>query len=168
MAEWWARPMWRVIHQIGLTTDLTSSTDSRRGFVDFMNSLKKAIPCTECRLHYTQYIDSHPYPSVDTKTDKTVFFEYTVDLHNSINKRLGKKTYTLDEAWKLHMDYIKQNGKPDAMDYQTKFVSKSNTNDVNDVWIIALMVLVLIVSITLLCMYICQKRNKSATGSSAE
>lgn len=59
----------------------------------------------ECRKHYATFIEEHP---VDDGTD---FKAYILDLHNNINKKKGKKEYSLQdvETYFHHFNSNKKN-----------------------------------------------------------
>ena len=66
-AEVWGRPLWAELHA---AESLPSDFAQR-------------IPCPECQAHFLSYVAAHPPPV-------GAFHQYTVDLHNEINARLGK------------------------------------------------------------------------------
>ena len=54
------------------------------------------IPCPICREHYSQFLQQTPIsPSLDRRED---LFKWTIDLHNSVNKQLGKPRFTESES----------------------------------------------------------------------
>ena len=58
------------------------------------------IPCDKCKLHYTQRLNRNPVGK--HLTDPNTLFIYTIDLHNEVNKSLGKKIYSYDEVSKIY------------------------------------------------------------------
>lgn len=50
---------------------------------------------SRCRINAKKYISHYP---PDTRN----IFKWTVTFHNSVNKRLGKKTYTINEAREIY------------------------------------------------------------------
>lgn len=84
--------MWVAIHTMARQA---TTYDKKKAFVEFMNGLRLSFPCSVCRKHLNTYLDSHPFDDYWTKIDPTTgedigLFFYTVDMHNSINIRLGK------------------------------------------------------------------------------
>ena len=88
----WGPPLWRFIHSFALHK---SKAETRR----MLYGVIQLLPCDECRRHYIKYITEFP-PSGD-------LFEWTVRLHNSVNRRLGKHVMTLTDA-----KYLYQNTRP--------------------------------------------------------
>jgi len=55
------------------------------------------VPCGECRVHWSNLISEFP-PDFSSQNS---FFEWGVEAHNKVNKRLGKPQISLDDAKRL-------------------------------------------------------------------
>ena len=55
------------------------------------------ILCGECRGHYFDFIDAYDKTYLESKEKA---FKFTVDLHNSINKKLDKPELSINDALK--------------------------------------------------------------------
>ena len=63
---------------------------------EFLESLQILIPCPICRDHYKSHMAKIPIgPSLDSRSD---LFRWTIDLHNEVNKMLGKREYSETEV----------------------------------------------------------------------
>jgi hypothetical protein len=63
---------------------------------EFYESLVFLIPCPVCREHYSQFLQQSPIsPSLDRRED---LFKWTIDVHNAVNKQLGKPRFTEQES----------------------------------------------------------------------
>jgi hypothetical protein len=60
--------------------------------VDFVEGYKEIIPCLSCREHFEQVLVDNPVPEADD------LFKWSVDVHNIVNKRLGKPEFSYEEA----------------------------------------------------------------------
>ena len=97
-------------------TTLYARTKTEKNFVVKMIELtSRTFPCMECRKHIQEYIEMHPLDSavenvISTDQDghDISLFEWTVDFHNAVNKRLKKKVYTVEEAYKLYSNMEKE------------------------------------------------------------
>ena len=92
--EFWGPYFWKSLHLliIGLPDELTS--DHRQAITDYFNSLLYLLPCKACRQHYALYFEESP---VNVSTKKALW-QWSVNLHNYVNKSNKKKEYTYDEA----------------------------------------------------------------------
>lgn len=61
----WGRALWAELH----------AADSMPPY------FASRIPCAECRAHFLKYVEEHPI---------TDFRQWAVDLHNEVNRKLGK------------------------------------------------------------------------------
>jgi len=92
----WGPNLWFIIHTFALNYPNNPSYEDKRVMEEFFNNLKSSIPCHKCKIHYRQRLQQNPIINyLDTRQS---LFKYTVDLHNQVNKSLGKKIYSYDEA----------------------------------------------------------------------
>ena len=56
------------------------------------------IPCEKCTIHIGNYIESRSM-QIEKMTSGSEFFKLTVDMHNFVNERLGKKIMSYDQAF---------------------------------------------------------------------
>lgn len=75
--------IWYTIHETALKAPSLSSMLIEHYSLNFF--------CDHCRQHMVKYIQQHPINHEN-------LFAWTVDFHNSVNKRLGKKLMTHEEA----------------------------------------------------------------------
>lgn len=61
---------------------------------DFLQSLGRVLPCKKCRPNYEKYISDHPF---DLRS-RDHLVRWMIDLHNDVNKRLGKPILSYEEA----------------------------------------------------------------------
>ena len=87
--EEWGPSLWNYFHNF--TTkypdnpkrhDKLAAKDTIRRFID-------AIPCVECEQDFRQYVSTNP-PNFDNKTS---LFNWGVNAHNYVNKKLGKPVH---------------------------------------------------------------------------
>jgi hypothetical protein len=83
--------LWKEIHVRAL--NFTSTND-----MDFLTNFAKKIPrftsgCA-CREHWLSIVKANP-PKFGSNGE---YFEWTVNTHNLVNIKLGKPTYTVEQA----------------------------------------------------------------------
>jgi len=84
----WGPFLWKVLHSIGPRvggSPLPIRADEERQLQWLITNLESIIPCQECRFHIHEFKKEHPIPSL------TQFSKWIWDLHESVNKRLGKE-----------------------------------------------------------------------------
>ena len=98
--------VWYMIHFTAKKAGETGYTGKTK-FVSLMSDLRENFPCLTCRKHIGEYIDSHPFDAMWVRnhpgTQKDIgLFLWSVEFHNTVNKRLGKPVLTEDQAFDLY------------------------------------------------------------------
>jgi hypothetical protein len=117
----WGPKLWFIIHTIALNFSDNPTYNEIRNIEMFFNSLKFNIPCEKCRIHYSERLDKNPIIN-HLKNSETIF-KYTIDLHNEVNKSLGKRIYSYDEVLEIYKNEYNDN----TNNPNTKcFINKNN------------------------------------------
>jgi hypothetical protein len=64
---------------------------------DLVEAFPSALPCPTCSSHFSSVIRSHPFP--DDMENPIEVFKWSVDVHNAVNKRLGKPNVSYNDAF---------------------------------------------------------------------
>ena len=83
----WGPHIWATIHNAALSADASSQYED---FEIFIKGLSKLLPCDVCREDFLTYLKKNE--------PKRPAFEWTVDLHNHVNKKLGKNQISVESA----------------------------------------------------------------------
>lgn len=79
---------WCVIHALAIISEEDSDKEN---YVKIMYRILHSLPCAVCRRHAVIYLDKNPI-----KENKE--FEWSVNFHNSVNKRLKKPIVSMEDA----------------------------------------------------------------------
>ena len=90
----WGRSLWEFLHTITIV-DYQNNEMFNKNVLKNLMVVADIIPCRHCAEHYNKFLER--LDSVDL-TKSMVLFYWTVDLHNDVNKRLGKNTWTYEQA----------------------------------------------------------------------
>jgi len=103
----WGPFFWHTIHLVAIGYPKNPTYTDKKCAKDFYESLAHLLPCPVCRTHYAAHLAAHPLtPFLDSRTD---LIQWTVMLHNAVNKTLEKQLWTLDEV----MVYYERLGRRD-------------------------------------------------------
>ncbi len=91
----WGKEAWHFIHLVALTYPIKPTKKDTEEYSKFFQSLGRVLPCEVCAYHYSQKIKEHP-PKLGSQME---LFQWTVDIHNSVNKEHGKKIYSYEQAF---------------------------------------------------------------------
>jgi len=82
----------------------------KRAAKEFYESLTQLIPCPMCRDHYAEHLQKNPItPSLDRRED---LFNWTITVHNEVNKLLGKPRVLEVEALNFYKRLGERNLSP--------------------------------------------------------
>ena len=93
MGTAWQPLTWNVFHTIALNYNESYKNE----YINFFNCLKVCIPCRICRNHYIQQIKNDNMV-IENNINEERIFNWTVDLHNTVNKMNHKRIWSYDEA----------------------------------------------------------------------
>jgi len=98
----WGKSYWEMSHYLTLAyPDMPTNHDKLIVKTHFEN-LKYLLPCENCRSHYSEYMSIYPLTD-DILNSRYKLIKWLIDLHNSVNKRLGKKEYQINEIISMYL-----------------------------------------------------------------
>ena len=113
----WGRFLWPFIHLTALRYDQQDMSEAAREDIrNWFPKLPSFLPCPACVPHATRYIQEYPPPFFSLAQKKLTaslfagsslplterdlpLFAWSVEFHNEVNERTGKRIFTLQEAW---------------------------------------------------------------------
>ena len=98
--EVWGAPFWFIMHTIAINYPDRPTFVERRNHHDFFRNLASVIPCDDCRRNYSTHFAKYP---IDSFLDsKYALLQWTIVMHNEVNKLCGKPDMTTTEVIKLY------------------------------------------------------------------
>tara|TARA_B100000780_G_C21126269_1_gene457092 strand:- start:246 stop:824 length:579 start_codon:yes stop_codon:yes gene_type:complete len=94
----WGPPTWNLIHQLAYNYD-ESLKDNYQLFFDHFKDL---IPCINCRISYNNIINRYPI----NLNNKQSFIEWTIQIHNLVNRKTNKPYIDISYANLLYSHKI--------------------------------------------------------------
>jgi FAD-linked sulfhydryl oxidase len=90
----WGRQAWHFIHFVALSYPDTPNDLDKRNYLRFFKSLHKTLPCPTCAEHFKENMKKIPIRLENRKS----LFEWTVDIHNEVNKENKKRILSYEQA----------------------------------------------------------------------
>ena len=91
MTSIWGPAMWHALHTISFDYPVHPCNADKKHYKEFIESLKYVLPCKYCRVNLTNNLKIYPIRECHMKNRDT-FSRYVFNLHEIINKMLGKKS----------------------------------------------------------------------------
>lgn len=97
----WGGHVWKSMHYIALALPQNPSAEDKDKYYEFYMSLKHVLPCQKCSDHLKEVYEKYPL-KLSAMESASDLFEWTVKIHNEVNKKLKKPIMELSEATKLY------------------------------------------------------------------
>lgn len=93
----WGPHVWAAIHIICLGAPNMFQGGDELNYRKFLESLPYILPCEKCREHLKSHMERYPIDGA-LSGGKTTLFKWSVNLHNAVNRSLGKREMSVEEA----------------------------------------------------------------------
>lgn len=103
--EVWGPGMWLFLHTVALEYPENPTLKDKQQHLNFLKCLQPIIPCPKCSNHFKQNLDS--YNLDHALENRNNLFEWTVKIHNQVNKSNGKNEWNTSQAYKFYNDKYK-------------------------------------------------------------
>jgi len=95
-------PLWFSLHNASAYYPDRASPLHAERMKHIIIGIPVLIPCGTCKEHAINYIEEHKHHLMEICKTKKDLFKFFVDFHNYVNKRLGKREFTYEEAYNLY------------------------------------------------------------------
>jgi hypothetical protein len=92
----WGPPLWHTLFTFALAYPLHPNTVTKRKYYDFIQNLPVFLPNSEIRNSFAQLLEE--FPIQPYLSSRNSFVQWVHFIHNRLNKKLGKKEITMNEA----------------------------------------------------------------------
>lgn len=87
----WGAGTWHFLHTMSFNYPVNPNRTQKRQYRQFVLSLRNVLPCGKCRNNLTKNFRDLPLRLSHMKS-RTTFSKYVYNLHEKVNKMLGKKS----------------------------------------------------------------------------
>lgn len=105
----WGPSLWRVMHVVALNYPAHPTQKQVDAHRTFFEVLQHIIPCGTCATNYAKHIKQVPLEASLENGSK--LFDWTVAMHNLVNKELGKPSTSASDARVIH-SMVPERGSP--------------------------------------------------------
>jgi hypothetical protein len=93
----WGPNAWTFIHLMVLSEKEPFDSSRLKYYEQFFTLLTSLLPCEACRNHLIENISM--MTKIESIQTKRELFNWTIDLHNRVNKMLGAKQWDFETAY---------------------------------------------------------------------
>lgn len=107
----WGKPLWEMFNCIAFAYPDTPTDEQKTDVINFFNSVKKILPCGECKQHFIKLLEEH---SIENNiANREQLLRWVNMIHNKVNVRLGKPEYSYEQLLDLLVYGILGEAKPE-------------------------------------------------------
>lgn len=106
----WGPHGWKFIHFVALGYPKNPTQEDKENYKTFFKALPNVLPCSVCKVHFDQNVINNPLTD-DILQDRIKLLNWTIDLHNEVNKINNKKIINYNEGLNLLMNNFKESSK---------------------------------------------------------
>lgn len=137
----WGRYFWIVIHFTALGYPEDPTQKDRDIYHSFYKNIGQVLPCPKCSRNYERHFQNLP---IDLFLDsRSLLFKWTVQLHNIVNKELGKRQWSIEFAESYYKNFSEYNLTQNQGNLQGNY--PKNGVNLQSILMISLNILVIIV-----------------------
>lgn len=100
----WGPGVWKKIHQKTLNYPRNPLGRDKDEMYQFFMNLPNQLPCATCAANLQQHLRTYELTYEILSSRKRLCF-WAIDLHNIINRSLGKEELSYEEALQIHLSY---------------------------------------------------------------
>ena len=87
----WGPAIWHFLHTISFNYPVKPTVKDKKHYQQFIYSLRHILPCKYCRQNLDKNLKQHPL-TINQMKNRETFSKYVYELHEIVNKMLGKKS----------------------------------------------------------------------------
>lgn len=87
----WGPPMWHFLHTMSFNYPVNPTENDKKNYKNFILNLRHILPCKYCRINLRNNLKTFPITN-EVMKDRESFSRYVYNLHEIVNKFLGKKS----------------------------------------------------------------------------
>lgn len=88
----WGPPKWHYLHTMSFNYPVNPTKKDKKHYKTYLEMLQYTLPCRYCRENFGNNLKLMPI-TPDVMKNRDTFSRYVYELHNLVNKMLGKSVY---------------------------------------------------------------------------
>lgn len=96
--EEWGPHLWYYLHTVANNYPENPTKLQCQKMKEWLTALEFTIPCGDCSKHFSNYIKGVSSHLDDICSSKHALTRLFVDIHNKVNERKGRRTYSVEDA----------------------------------------------------------------------
>jgi len=99
MTKYWGPLGWATLHSVAAVYPDNPTAAEQALASTWLDSFAHCITCPTCQGHFRTMVQQYRTQVPNPFGSRREFLLFSLRAHNTVNRRLGKKVYTLSESW---------------------------------------------------------------------
>ena len=125
----WGPGMWHYLHTMSFNYPIKPTIKDKHHYKDFVLQLRHVLPCGKCRKNLIKNFKKLPLNMSHMK-NRDVFSRYIYDLHEVVNKMLGKKSNLTYEMVRERYEHFRARCAKPKTNKKTRKNEKDKKNEI--------------------------------------
>ena len=145
----WGPHLWKALHMISIGYPNEPNEEQKQNYRSFFETFYQVIPCSICSNNYKNHLKELPITN-DTMKNKQNLANWVIDIHNIVNKELGKPIIEHDDGLLLIFNNFNNSDKESSQVKENDKVKENETSKTSyTIWSL-LIVFFILVSIAII------------------
>jgi hypothetical protein len=128
----WGPAMWHYLHTLSFNYPVNPTDENKKYYKQFIENLQHTLPCKYCRNNFQKNLKILPVTE-NVLLSRNTFSRYVYDLHNLVNKMLGKHIHiSYEEVRDRYENFRARCSKKQILQRTIKIKKIKNYKDNND------------------------------------
>jgi hypothetical protein len=101
----WGKYFWTTLHLAAMGYPDSPTIEDKETYRAFYTNFGRILPCYKCSINYMRHLTELPID--ESLLNSVSLFNWTISLHNVVNRELGKPQWNLEYA-RMHYTNIEQ------------------------------------------------------------
>lgn len=150
----WGPRLWQALHMISIGYPNEPTDEQKQHYKTFFENFYQVIPCSICSNNYKKNLRELPITE-DTMKNRQNLANWLINIHNIVNKELGKNVIESDDALLLIFNNFNStdNNTDNNIHIHNEQITENFKNDETNTYSLCILILIFFILIIIAVVY---------------
>ena len=150
----WGPHLWQALHMISIGYPNEPNNEQKKHYKTFFENFHQVIPCAICSNNYKKNLRELPITE-DTMKNRQNLANWVINIHNIVNKELGKNVIEPDDALLLIFNNFNNtdNNIDNNIHTHNEQITEGFKNDETNMYSLCILILIFFILIIIAVVY---------------
>jgi len=146
----WGPHLWQALHMISIGYPNEPTDEQKQHYKTFFENFYQVIPCTICSNNYKKNLRELPITE-DTIKNRQNLANWLINIHNIVNKELGKNVIEPDDALLLIFNNFNNTNNNKHTDNEQ--ITETFKNEETEMYSLCILIIIFVILIIIAVVY---------------